>query len=74
MPVVIPPGLDTRFWLDVGLLEAGLLDSVRELRDDLVAKGYYDVGYREFPGGHDFVWWRETIAAGLAHVLRPERA
>lgn len=73
MPVVVPPGLDTRFWLDVGLLEQTLLDSVRDLRDDLVAKGY-DVGYREFPGGHDFVWWRETIAAGLTHVLRPERA
>jgi enterochelin esterase family protein len=73
MPVEIPPGLPVRFWLDVGLFEEQLLDSVRELRADLLAKGY-DVGYREFPGGHDFVWWRETLAGGLMHVLRPGRA
>ena len=70
MPVEIPAGRAQCFWLDVGLFEGRLLDSVRELRDDLAAKGY-DVGYREFPGGHDFVWWRETLADGLVHVLRP---
>ena len=70
MPVEIPAGRSQRFWLDVGLFEEQLLDSVRLLRADLEAKGY-DVGYREFPGGHDFVWWRETLADGLVHVLRP---
>ena len=70
MPVEIPPRRSQRFWLDAGIFEDQLLDSVRTLRDDLEAKGY-DVGYREFPGGHDFVWWRETLADGLAHVLRP---
>ena len=73
MPVVIPAGLPVRFALDVGVLEDDLIDSVRELRDDLLDKGY-EPGYLEFPGGHDFFWWRETVAAGLLHAFRPGRA
>jgi enterochelin esterase-like enzyme len=73
MPVVVPPGLGLRFWLDVGVLEDRLLASTRELRDDLRAKGY-EVAYREFPGGHDFFWWGETLADGLAALLRPAEA
>jgi enterochelin esterase-like enzyme len=71
MPVVVPAGLPVRWYLDVGLLEARLLDSTRELRDDLRRNGY-DPAYREFPGGHDFFWWRETLADGLIALLRPE--
>ncbi|MFL5927934.1 MAG: alpha/beta hydrolase [Gaiellaceae bacterium] len=71
MPVVVPPALPIRWYLDVGVLELRLLESTRELRDDLRAKGY-DVAYREFPGGHDFFWWRETLADGLVALLRPE--
>ena len=69
-PVTVPPGLLVRWYLDVGVLELGLLESTRELRDDLIAKGY-EVAYREFPGGHDFFWWRETLADGLISLLRP---
>ncbi len=72
MPVVVPAGLPLRFWLDVGVLENRLLSSTRGLRDDLRAKGY-DVSYREFPGGHDFFWWGETLADGLVALLRPGR-
>ena len=71
MPVVVPPGLPVRWYLDVGVLEDRLLDSTRALRDDLRAKGY-DVAYQEFSGGHDFFWWRETLADGLIALLRPD--
>lgn len=71
MPVVVPPGLPVRWYLDVGLLEEKLLDSTRALRDDLRSKGY-DVSYQEFAGGHDFFWWQETLADGLIALLRPD--
>lgn len=67
--------LPIRFYLDAGRLETSaffefgpLLHANRHLRDVLIAKGY-DVTYREFPGGHDFLWWRETVADGLAALL-----
>jgi enterochelin esterase-like enzyme len=68
MPVQVPPGLPVRWHLDVGVLEDRLLDGTRVLRDDLLAKGY-ELSYREYPGGHDFFWWQETIADGLAFLL-----
>jgi enterochelin esterase-like enzyme len=73
MPVVVPAGLPVRWYLDVGELEDRLLASTRELRDDLRGKGY-DVTYQEFPGGHDFFWWGETLADGLVALLRPDQA
>ena len=72
MPVKVPLGLPVRWYLDDGVLEDRLLESTRELRDDLLAKGY-DVSYQEFPGGHDFFWWQETLADGLCFLLRPGR-
>lgn len=77
-PVAVPAGLPVRWYLDVGVLEDRLLASTRELRDDLRAKGYA-VAYQEFPGGHDFFWWRETLADGLVALLgsdgvRPDEA
>jgi enterochelin esterase-like enzyme len=56
-----------RCYLDVGVLE-DFAEPVRAARDALRAQGY-DVAYREFPGGHDFFWWRETLAWGLLALL-----
>jgi enterochelin esterase family protein len=61
-----------RFWLEIGSLEdqerpgggPSGLRSNRRLRDVLTAKGY-DVEYSEYAGGHDYVCWRGSLAAGV---------
>ncbi|HEV2592245.1 MAG TPA: alpha/beta hydrolase-fold protein [Gaiellaceae bacterium] len=67
--------LPLRFALDVGRFETSPLERYSSLyhanlhmRDVLVAKGY-DVTFREYPTGHDFFWWGETIADGLISLL-----
>lgn len=69
--------LPLRFALDVGVLETtsferfpSLYHANLHLRDVLVAKGY-DISFRTFPGGHDYLWWRETVADGLITLLAP---
>lgn len=64
----VPRGLPLRWYLDVGVLEDELLEPVRAFRDELVESGY-EVAYREYPGGHDFFWWKETLAWGLQALL-----
>jgi enterochelin esterase family protein len=75
--------LPLRFWLEVGTLEVGplglsdpsltMLSVTRRLRDVLADRGY-DLGYRERPGGHDFVNWRQGLAEGLPRLLEPQAA
>jgi enterochelin esterase family protein len=66
--------LPLRFSLEVGLFErisrgdGSQYHANLHMRDVLLAKGY-DVDYRNFPGGHDYFWWRETIADGLITLL-----
>jgi enterochelin esterase family protein len=57
-----------RFYLDVGSFERRQVQANLHMRDVLVAKGY-EVDYRNFPGGHDYFWWRETVADGLISLL-----
>jgi enterochelin esterase family protein len=57
-----------RFYLDAGQFERMQVNANLHMRDVLIAKGY-DVDYRNFPGGHDYFWWRETIADGLISLL-----
>ncbi|CAN5364017.1 N/A [soil metagenome] len=72
------PRVSVRFWLEAGTLEErtmkghgpSLLDTNRHMRRLLEAKGY-EVAYREHPGGHDYAWWRGTIADGLIWVFQP---
>jgi enterochelin esterase-like enzyme len=68
--------LPLRFHLDIGSYETmpyernpSLYHANLHMRDVLVAKGY-DVSFLEYPGGHDYFWWRETIADGLVALLR----
>ena len=64
-----------RFWCDAGVLErfafpadVSLRDANRHVRDVLRARGY-EVSYREFPGGHDYFWWIESLGEGLISLL-----
>lgn len=60
-----------RLYLEAGLYEGDLLTANRFMRDVLSAKGY-DFQYREFPGGHDASFWRESFAAGLLSLAARE--
>lgn len=64
-----------RLWLDAGAIErvpwpadVSLRGANRHVRDVLRAVGY-DVSYREFPGGHDYFWWIESLGEGLIALL-----
>lgn len=62
--------LPIRFFISAGLFEGarngqkGILDGSRYLRDILKVKGY-DVSYREYAGGHDYLVWQGTLIDGL---------
>jgi enterochelin esterase family protein len=67
--------LALRFALDVGAFETmsfermpSIYHANLHMRDVLVAKGY-DVSFVEYPGGHDYLCWRETVADGLIALL-----
>ncbi|MDF0715859.1 alpha/beta hydrolase-fold protein [Muricauda sp. 334s03] len=62
--------LPIKFYMDIGLYDAGasMLGSNRQFRDILMIKGY-DVDYREFKGGHNYVNWRGTLADGIISLI-----
>lgn len=69
------PKLPIRFYMDAGLFEVdyvgsggAILEPSRNMRNVLLAKGY-DVHYREFASGHDYLNWRGTLADGLIALL-----
>ncbi len=69
------PKLPLRFYLAAGTFEidrngggGDILESTRDLRDVLLAKGY-EVHYEQFVGGHDGLSWRGTLADGLLALI-----
>jgi enterochelin esterase-like enzyme len=65
------PRVPIRFYMEVGRFD-GLVGINRELRDVLLLKGY-PVTYREFDGGHDYFYWRGSLADGLIALLGQTR-
>jgi enterochelin esterase-like enzyme len=65
------PRLPVKFYMEVGRFDS-LLQLNRELRDVLLLKGY-PVTYREFDGGHDYLWWRGSLADGLIALIGQSR-
>jgi enterochelin esterase-like enzyme len=67
-----------RFFLEAGLFEndiygsgGQILETTRHLRDVLRARGY-EVEYRDYVGGHDWIHWRGSLADGLMVLLPPQ--
>ncbi|MGC2169765.1 MAG: alpha/beta hydrolase-fold protein [Candidatus Sulfotelmatobacter sp.] len=67
--------LPLKFYLDAGSFEfdsngtgGGILETSRDIRDVLLAKGY-EVHYQQFVGGHDYLSWRGTFADGLMDLI-----
>jgi enterochelin esterase family protein len=62
--------LPINFYMDIGLYDAGasMLGMNRQFRDILKVKGY-NVDYREFNGGHNYVNWRGTLSDGLISLI-----
>lgn len=71
--------LPLRLYLDAGSFEydsngtgGGILETSRNMRDVLLAKGY-EVHYRQFVGGHDYLSWRGIFADGLMDLIGTTR-
>jgi enterochelin esterase-like enzyme len=64
------PRAPIKFYIEIGRFDnaAFMLPSNRELRDVLLTKGY-DVTYHEFNSGHDYIWWRGSLADGLVALF-----
>jgi enterochelin esterase-like enzyme len=71
--------LPLKFYIDAGAFEfdsngtgGGILETSRDMRDVLLAKGY-EVHYQQFVGGHDYLSWRGTFADGLMDLIGKDK-
>lgn len=68
--------LPVKIYMDVGLMERGptpvngpdMVVVNRHMRDILQIKGY-ELHYREFNGGHEYLNWRGTLSDGLLFLF-----
>lgn len=62
--------LSLKFYLDMGVLETKykIIDPNINLTDILMDKGY-NVDLQWFNGGHDYLYWGETLANGLTSLI-----
>lgn len=60
--------LPLKFYVNVGNLETRTMPSVHRFRDMLKEKGYEHY-YEEYPGGHEYIAWREHLPEGLIYLI-----
>lgn len=67
--------LPIKFYLNAGVLEDApydtepiMMDVINNIRDVLIKKGY-EVSYENFPSGHDYLSWGETLGTGLIELI-----
>lgn len=67
--------LPIKFYLNAGLLEDApydtepiMMEVINNMRDLLIKKGY-EVSYENFPSGHDYLSWGETLGTGLIELI-----
>lgn len=60
--------LPLKLYLNIGNLETHNLSEVQNLRNILQQKGY-TYHYEEYPGGHEYIAWREQLPEGLIYLI-----
>jgi len=60
--------LPLKFYLNVGNLETRAIQPIRNFRKMLQDKEY-DHLYEEYPGGHEYIAWREYLPDGLIYLI-----
>lgn len=62
--------LPLKFYINVGAIEpeVSMKNTNKSFSDYLISQGY-DVYFEEFGSGHDYLYWGETLADGLIHLI-----
>lgn len=60
--------LPLKFYVNVGTLETRTMPQVHKFHEMLKKKGYTHY-YEEFPGGHEYIAWREHLPEGLMYLI-----
>lgn len=60
--------LPLKFYINVGNLETRAITAIRNFCNMLQKKGYTHY-YEEYPGGHEYIAWREYLPDGLIYLI-----